>query len=29
MSTYHSTIKMRPVDVKSGTCIDFKNKNIK
>ena len=29
MSTYHSTIKMRPVDVKSGTYIDFKNKNIK
>ena len=22
-NTYHSTIKMKPVDVKSNTCIDY------
>ena len=28
-STYHTTIKMRPVDVKSSTCIDFNVKKMK
>ena len=23
MNTYHATIKMQPIDVKSSTCIDF------
>ena len=23
-NTYHMTIKMKPVDVKNNTCIDFK-----
>ena len=27
--TYHSTIKMKPVDVKSSTSIDFDKKNSK
>ena len=26
-NTYHSTIKMKPIDVKSSTCIDFGIKN--
>ena len=25
-NTYHRTIKMKPVDVKDSTCIDFKKK---
>ena len=28
-NTYHSTIKMKPVDVKPSTCINFKKKNSK
>ena len=28
-NTYHSTIKMKPVDVKLSTYIDFKKENIK
>ena len=28
-NTYHSTIKMKPVDVKSSTYIDFDKKNTK
>ena len=28
-NTYHSTIKMKPVDVKSSTYIDFDNNNNK
>ena len=28
-NTYHSTIKMKPVDVKSNTYIDFDQKNNK
>ena len=28
-NTYHSTIKMKPVDVKSSTYIDFDKKNSK
>ena len=23
-NTYHKTVKMKPVDVKDNTCIDFK-----
>ena len=26
-NTYHSAIKMKPVDVKSSTCTDFDNNN--
>ena len=26
-NTYHKTIKMKPVDVKSGTYIDFETEN--
>ena len=26
-NTYYSTIKMKPVDVKSNTCIDFNKKS--
>ena len=26
-NTYHSTIKIKPIDVKSSTCIDFKVEN--
>ena len=28
-NTYHRTIKMKPIDVKSSTCIDFYKKNNK
>ena len=27
--TYHSSIKMKPIDIKSSTNIDFNNKNNK
>ena len=26
-NTYHSTIKIKPIDVKSSTCIDFEVEN--
>ena len=28
-NTYHSTVKMKPVDVKSSICIDFNKENNK
>ena len=28
-NTYHRTIKMKPIDIKSSTCIDFDKKNNK